>query len=108
MVFIRKQFYRLLRKKNFRYHVDPNKVIEMSESGMMTKDIAKELGIDKYTVSRILDKKGARKHKKPLRNREDIDYESLEKDYYSQITINSICEKYGISRTVFLSYKGTT
>lgn len=97
--------YRLLRKKNFRYHVDPNKVIEMSESGMMTKDIAKELGIDKYTVSRILDKKGARKHKKPLRNREDIDYESLEKDYYSQMTISSICEKYGISRTVFYRIK---
>lgn len=92
--------FRTLHKLGFYYHVDPDKVLELAESGKSNKEISDILGCHVYTVSRILRKKNRSKHRLPLEKREIFDYNGLFADYRNQMPIPEICKKYDISETV--------
>jgi group I intron endonuclease len=97
---------RTLHKLGFYYHTDPNKVLELYESGKSNKEIAKILGCSSTTVSRILDRKNKRKHRSPIKNRDCFDYDALIADYYDQMPMQELCDKYGITKTTFYRLKG--
>jgi DNA-binding CsgD family transcriptional regulator len=96
---------RTLHKLGFYYHTDPDKVLELSEAGKSNKEIAKILGCSAATVSRILDRKNKRKHRNPIKNRDCFDYNALIADYYAQMPMKELCDKYGITKTTFYRLK---
>lgn len=95
---------RLLRHLNFYYRPDQNKIIELAKSGLSNRKIAEIIGCHVHTVSRALNRKNCRKRRVPIRCR-DINYDELKADYYNQMTIDDICEKYDISKTTFYRVK---
>lgn len=96
---------RTLHKLGFYYHTDPDKVLELTETGKSNKEIAKILGCSAATVSRILDRKNKRKHRNPIKNRDCFDYDALIADYYNQMPMQELCDKYGITKTTFYRIK---
>lgn len=96
---------RTLHKLGFYYRADQDKVLELSDAGKSNKEIAKILGCSVATVSRILDRKNKRKHRNPIKNRDCFDYDALIADYYGQMPMQELCDKYGITKTTFYRLK---
>lgn len=96
---------RTLHKLGFYYRVDPAEICALAEEGLSNDEIADLLGCHSKTVSRALVRTGNRKHRLPIKFREQFDYDSMREDYYNQMPIGEICEKYGISKTSFYRIK---
>ena len=96
---------RTLRHLGFWYRPDQKKIVNMSKSGMSNKEIANKIGCDPYTVCRALNRADCRKHRIPIKCRNDFDLESLKSDYYNQMPIQDICDKYNITKTSFYRIK---
>lgn len=99
--------YRTLHKLGFFYYVDrSNEILSLAANGMKNGEIAEEVGCHVYTVCRALNRANARKHRVPINKRQDVDVEAMMLDYAAQMPIQEICEKHGISKTVFYRLKG--
>lgn len=96
---------RTLHKIGFYYHVEPSKVLELANSGLSIKKIAKRLGCSTATVSRTLDRNHQRRHRNPIKKRECFDYDGLISDYYNQLPMQELCDKYEITKTSFYRIK---
>ena len=101
----RETVIRTLHKLGFYYHADPDKVMELVSSGLSNKEVAKIVGCSVATVTRILDRNGQRKYRKPIKNRDGFDYDALISDYYGQMPMQELCDKYGITKTSFYRIK---
>lgn len=97
--------FRTLHKLGFYYHANQDDIVRLSEQGLSNKEIAKQLSIDQYTVCRALNRANKRKHAIPIKSREEFDYAGLKADYYSNIPISTICDKYHITKTTFYRLK---
>ena len=96
---------RTLHKLEFYYRPDQALICELAESGMQNKEIAELLNCHPGTVSRALKRADKRKHRQPMKKRASFDYESMLNDYYSQMPIGELCDKYGITKTTFYRIK---
>lgn len=97
--------FRTLHKLGFYYHASQEDILDLAEQGLSNKEIATMLGIHSATISRALNRADKRKHANPIKSRVDFDYEGLKADYYNQLSITTICEKYHITRTTFYRLK---
>lgn len=98
--------YRTLHKLGFYYYeVDEEAIVLAAKAGLRQAEIAEAHGIDKMTVQRILRKNNLRFRKQRIDMREDFPIEEIRKDYNSQISIESICKKYNITKTTFYRIK---
>lgn len=97
--------FRTLHKLGFYYHASREYIVHLSEQGLSNKEIAKQLSIAPYTVSRALHRANKRRRALPIKSRKEFDYEGLKTDYYAQMPILKICEKYHIARTTFYRLK---
>lgn len=98
--------YRLLARKGFRYiHLNDEDIIKLLSQGMTRKEISEVLCVDKATVERHMRKIGIKERKKYIPHRDDFDFDGLKNDYYSQMKIPDLCEKYDISVTTFYRIK---
>ena len=96
---------RELRHLGFRYRPNQKKIVELAKSGLSNKKVAEIMGCDPYTVSRALNRSDSRKHRIPIKCRESFDCEALMNDYYNQMPIQEICDKYNITKTSFYRIK---
>lgn len=95
---------RTLHKLGFRYsdyRTKPEDVLALLDKGMSNDEIADVLNCSVATVSRILDKTNHRRHRVPMQNRSDFDYDALTEDYLNGLPIKELTEKYNISATTF-------
>lgn len=98
--------YRTLHKLGFYYNdIDEDAVVEAAISGTRQEDIAKSFGVNKMTVQRILRKRDVHFHKPRIDMREKFSIEDIRKDYDAQMSIESICKKFDISKTTFYRIK---
>lgn len=97
--------FRTLHKCGFYYRTDHKEILDLAKSGLKNKEIAKILHCNEATVSRALKNGGKRKHRVPINARESFDYDALISDYYSQIPMKELCDKYGITKTSFYRIK---
>lgn len=96
---------RTLHKLGFYYHTSQEEIIRLAKSGMKNSDIAEKLNCHVYTVSRALNRSGNRKHRIPIKARNDFNINALLLEYNNQVPIGDLCKKFGISKTTFYRLK---
>lgn len=101
----RATIFRTLHKLGFYYHADKQTILRLAESGLQHREIAEIMGCHKATVSRTLDRAGKRRHRLPIKNRVSFEYDALIADYYGQMPMQELCDKYGITKTTFYRIK---
>lgn len=84
---------------------DVNKVIEMVKEGKTNKEIAKYFGVHRETIRRVLLKKEIKRKRGKYKERLNMDFIEMEKDYYNQMDIKDICKKYDINIGTFYNIK---
>lgn len=96
---------RTLHKLGFYYHVSQDAILRLARSGMSNTKIAQSLGCHTATVCRALDKADARKHRVPIKNRDDLNISAIVDAYNAQMPMQELCNKFGITKTVFYRIK---
>lgn len=96
---------RTLHKLGFYYHVPQEEIIRLAESDMKNEDIARTLHCHHETVSRALNRHGKRKHRLPIKLRDDLDINELIDAYNNQVPIDELCNRFGITPTSFYRLK---
>lgn len=97
--------FRTLHHLGFYYRPKHETLISMVESGLTNIEIGKMMNCDPDTVTRAFQRAGKRKHRVPMKNRTDFDYDALIQDYYNQMPMVKLCNKYGITKTTFYRIK---
>ena len=97
--------FRTLHKLGFYYHVSQDDILLLAKEGMSNTKIAQSLGCHAYTVCRALDKAGSRKHRVPIKNRDDLNISAIVDAYNAQMPMQELCDKFGITKTVFYRIK---
>ena len=97
--------FRTLHKLGFYYHVSQDDILRLAKDGMSNTKIAQSLGCHIYTVCRALDKAGVRKHRVPIKNRDDLNIPAIVDAYNAQMPMQELCDKFGITKTVFYRIK---
>lgn len=99
--------FRTLRKLGFQFHdvVDKSKLIELYNQGLSYGEIANKMNIPEWTIERWCVKLGLRRRKEYMPHRDYFNYDGLIEDYYSNLPIETLCEKYDISKTTFYRIK---
>ena len=96
---------RTLHKLGFYYHVSQDEILRLAESGMKNTEIAKVLNCHTETVTRALKRSGNRKHRVPVKLRDDLDISALIDAYNSQVPIGELCDRFDITKTTFYRLK---
>lgn len=86
-------------------NIDLDKLQELYYKDYKYEKIAEILNVDKATVMRNLHKLGLYRKRKCIKRRDNFNYDELKKDYYNQMSIDKICDKYNISKTSFYRIK---
>lgn len=97
--------FRTLHRIGFYFRVPDSEIIALVNSGLNNKEIGARLGCHPATVTRALQRADARKHRVPIKNRNDLDISALKAEYEKQVPIGKLCEAFNISKTTFYRLK---